>query len=83
MRESEERIFGRGLQPARGLESAVGGGGLGGGHAPVFVVTGSSLDASTINVIMSESGALEFFKKPVKMPDFIAAVHRHLKTIPQ
>jgi len=57
--------------------------GLGGGHAPVFVVTGSSLDASTINVIMSESGALEFFKKPVKMPDFIAAVHRHLKTIPQ
>lgn len=48
----------------------------------VFVITGSSMDSSTVDMIRRESGVLEFFPKPMKRAQFVAAVHRHLRTKP-
>ena len=56
--------------------------GLGAGATPIFVITGSALDFSTVDMIKREAGVSEFFSKPVKMGHFIAAVHRTLKTKP-
>lgn len=50
---------------------------------PVFVVTGSALDDSTIKMIRSEANVVEFVSKPVKMAKFVAALHRTLKTKPK
>jgi CheY-like chemotaxis protein len=50
---------------------------------PVFVVTGSVLDASTVAMIKSEANVVEFVPKPVNMRKFIAALHEHLRTEPK
>jgi CheY-like chemotaxis protein len=57
--------------------------GAGGRPIPIFIMTGNSLDSSTIAMIMHESGAVEFFKKPIQTPVFLAAVHRVLNTTPK
>jgi len=49
---------------------------------PVFVVTGMTLDESTIQMIRQEANVVEFISKPIKMAQFLAALHRHLKTAP-
>jgi len=53
------------------------------GRIPVFVVTGSALDDSTIKMIRSEANVVEFIAKPVKMSKFVAALHKTLKTAPK
>jgi CheY-like chemotaxis protein len=50
---------------------------------PIFIVTGSALDDSTIKMIRSEANVIEFVTKPVKMKKFIAALHDTLKTAPK
>ena len=55
----------------------------GGGHVPVFVVTGSSLEESTIQLIRREANVVEFIAKPIRIPAFAAALHKHLKTAPR
>jgi len=50
---------------------------------PVFVVTGSALDDSTIKMIRAEANVVEFIAKPVKMAKFVAALHKTLKTAPK
>ena len=51
-------------------------------HTPVFVVTGSVLEASTIELIRQEANVVEFIPKPIRIPAFAAALHKHLKTTP-
>ena len=53
------------------------------GRIPIFVVTGSALDDSTIKMIRAEANVVEFVAKPVKMAKFIAALHATLKTQPR
>ena len=55
----------------------------GGPRVPVFVVTGSSLDASTIKMIRQEASVVEFIAKPIRIAAFIAALHKHLGTAPR
>lgn len=55
----------------------------GNGRIPVFVVTGSALDASTVGLIKQEANVVEFFSKPIAMAKFVAALHKHLKTAPK
>ncbi|HXT01946.1 MAG TPA: response regulator [Elusimicrobiota bacterium] len=55
----------------------------GSGRIPVFVVTGSALDTSTVGVIKQEGNVVEFFSKPIAMAKFTAAMHKHLKTAPK
>jgi CheY-like chemotaxis protein len=50
---------------------------------PVFIVTGSALDDSTIKMIRAEANVVEFVAKPVKMAKFVAALHKTLKTAPR
>lgn len=54
----------------------------GNGRIPVFVVTGSMLDSSTINMIKQEANVVEFVSKPIRMSAFSASLHKHLKTKP-
>ena len=53
------------------------------GRIPIFIVTGSALDDSTIKMIKAEANVVEFVNKPVKMNKFIAALHAALKTQPK
>lgn len=53
------------------------------GRIPVFVVTGSALDDSTIKLIRAEANIVEFIAKPVKMAALNAALHKTLKTAPR
>jgi CheY-like chemotaxis protein len=55
----------------------------GNGRIPVFVVTGSSLDDSTVAIIRQEANVVEFIAKPVKIGGFNAALHKHLRTQPK
>ena len=55
----------------------------GGPSVPVFVVSASVLDASTIALIRQEANVVEFIAKPIRMPFFLAALHKHLKTAPR
>ena len=57
--------------------------GSGNARIPVFIVTGSALDDSTIKMIRAEANVVEFVQKPVKMSKFIAALHNTLKTQPK
>lgn len=52
-------------------------------RVPVFVVTGSSLDDSTIRLIRQEANVVEFIPKPIRVPAFVAALHKHLNTKPR
>lgn len=65
-----------GYEFLRGLQAS--------GHSriPVFVVTGSALDTSTIGMIRQEANVVEFVNKPIRMVTFIATLHKHLKTAP-
>lgn len=51
-------------------------------RTPVFVVTGITLDESTIQMIRQEANVVEFFVKPIRAVQFLSALHRHLKTVP-
>ncbi len=53
------------------------------GRVPVFVVTASALDDSTIALIRQEANVVEFFRKPLKVTQFVAALHKHAKTAPR
>ena len=53
------------------------------GRIPIFIVTGSALDDSTIKMIRAEANVIEFVAKPIKMAAFISALHRTLKTAPR
>ena len=53
------------------------------GRIPVFIVTGSALDDSTIKMIRAEANVVEFVAKPIKMAKFVAALHKTLKTAPR
>lgn len=53
-----------------------------GGRVPIFVVSASQLDSSTIKLIQAEANVLEFVPKPVQVPVLAAALHKHLKTKP-
>jgi CheY-like chemotaxis protein len=66
-----------GYEFLRSLQSA------GNGRIPVFVITGSALDNSTIALIRQEANVVEFIGKPVAMAKFIAALHAHLRTAPK
>lgn len=55
----------------------------GSGRIPVFVVTGSTLEDSTIKMIRGEANVVEFIPKPIRVPVFVAALHKHLKTAPR
>jgi len=52
------------------------------GAIPVFVVTGSQLDDSTVAMIRSEANVVEFIPKPISTTAFMTALHKHLKTAP-
>jgi CheY-like chemotaxis protein len=54
-----------------------------GPRVPVFVVTGSMLDDSTVRMIRQEANVVEFVAKPVRLGAFVAALHKHLKTTPR
>ena len=54
----------------------------GSGRVPIFVITGSFLDSSTIDLIRHEANVVEFFNKPLRMAEFLQALHTHLKTDP-
>ena len=66
-----------GYEFLRSLQSA------GNGRIPVFVITGSTLDNSTIAIIKQEANVVEFIGKPVKIGSFNAALHKHLRTQPK
>lgn len=51
------------------------------GNVPVFVVSGSALDTSTIALIRQEANVVAFIPKPVDLDNFLAILHKHLKTI--
>ena len=51
-------------------------------RVPVFIVTGSNLNESTIGMIRQEANVVEFVEKPVKINTFVAALHEHLGTRP-
>lgn len=53
------------------------------GRIPVFVVTGSALEPSTIALIKAEGNVVEFVAKPINSKRFVAALHQHLKTAPK
>ncbi|MDP3543355.1 MAG: response regulator [Elusimicrobiota bacterium] len=53
------------------------------GRIPVFIVTGSALDDSTIKMIRAEANVVEFVSKPIKMAKFVSALHKTLKTAPR
>ena len=55
----------------------------GNGRIPVFVVTGSALDSSTVELIRQEANVVEFIPKPVPMGKLVAALHAHLRTTPK
>ena len=65
-----------GYEFLRGLQEA------GHGRIPVFVVTGSNLDHSTLEVVGREANTVEIFQKPIDMIPFMTAVHARLKTAP-
>lgn len=56
---------------------------VGGPRVPVVVVTGSALNDSTIKMIRQEANVVEFFAKPIRVPAFVAALHKHLRTAPR
>lgn len=55
------------------------------GHSrlPVFVITASKLDQTTIQMIRTEANVVEFVPKPIPRANFVTALHRQLKTVPQ
>jgi CheY-like chemotaxis protein len=50
------------------------------GRIPIFVVTGSSLDNSTIAMIRQEANVVEFVNKPININKFLGDLHKHLGT---
>lgn len=56
--------------------------GSGAGRIPIFVVTGSALDTSTVAMIRQEANVVEFVSKPINIVKFIGNLHKYLKTTP-
>ncbi|NNN04329.1 MAG: response regulator [Elusimicrobia bacterium] len=56
--------------------------GSGSGRIPIFVVTGSALDTSTVAMIRQEANVVEFVSKPINIVKFIGNLHKYLKTTP-
>jgi two-component system response regulator MtrA len=53
-----------------------------GTRVPIMVITGSTLDASTMAMIKQEANVIDVFSKPIRMAQFVATIHRELKTQP-
>jgi CheY-like chemotaxis protein len=50
------------------------------GRIPIFVVTGSALDSSTVAMIRQEANVVEFVSKPINIVKFLGDLHKYLKT---
>jgi CheY-like chemotaxis protein len=50
------------------------------GRIPIFVVTGSALDSSTVAMIRQEANVVEFVSKPINITKFLGDLHKYLKT---
>ena len=51
------------------------------GRLPIFVVTASKMNPSTVEMIKQEANVIEFMAKPVPRQDLIRKLHATLKTI--
>ena len=51
-------------------------------RVPIFVVTASKINDSTVSMIKAEANVVEFMGKPVPKNNLIAALHKHLGTQP-
>lgn len=65
-----------GYEFLRGLQAS------GNGRIPVIIITGSTINSSTIAMIRQEANVVEVFAKPIRMAPFISLLHKHLKTAP-
>jgi CheY-like chemotaxis protein len=54
----------------------------GGGRLPVYVISASNLDRTTIDMIRQEANVLEFIPKPVPMAALMSNLHKQLNTLP-
>ena len=52
------------------------------GRVPIFVITASKMNESTVSMIRSEANVVEFMSKPVAKTALIAALHKYLGTEP-
>jgi CheY-like chemotaxis protein len=52
------------------------------GSIPVFIITGSAMNASTTAMIRQERNVVEFISKPIRSGTFTGLLHKHLKTTP-
>jgi CheY-like chemotaxis protein len=57
--------------------------GDGGDRLPIFVISASNLDKTTIDMIRQEANVIEFIPKPVPLAAFAASLHKVLKTMPK
>ncbi len=65
-----------GYEFLRGLQTS------GNGRTPVFVISAAPLNQSTVDMIRGEANVVEFIQKPLRMPLFVAMLHKHLQTTP-
>lgn len=65
-----------GYEFLRGLQAS------GNGRIPVVIITGSTVNGSTVAMIRQEANVVEFVAKPIRMALFIPLLHKHLKTAP-
>lgn len=65
-----------GYEFLRGLQAS------GNGRIPVIIITGSTINASTVAMIRQEANVVEVFAKPIRMTPFLSLLHKHLKTAP-
>lgn len=65
-----------GYEFLRGLQSS------GNGRVPVIIITGSSLDASTIAMLRQEANVVEFLRKPIRAAALSSSLHKYLGTAP-
>lgn len=54
----------------------------GGGRTPIYVISASNLDRTTVDMIRQEANVLEFIPKPVPMASLMASIHKNLNTLP-
>lgn len=66
-----------GYEFLRGLQAS------GNGSVPVIIITGSTLNESTIAMLRQEANVVEFLRKPIRAAAFSSALHKHLGTAPK
>lgn len=54
----------------------------GNGRIPVLIITGSTINSSTVAMIRQETNVVEVLAKPIRVTPFISLLHKHLKTAP-